>query len=95
VLRIETKFHWIALEITLDTCSALPELRFFTYENSYRQDVGSRSASRGITRCLCNLGYYQIFPAHALSPCVFEIHLNVILSSIPRFFSGGASPLCF
>jgi hypothetical protein len=95
VLRTETKFHWTALEITLETCSALPEWLFLKYENSYRQDVSSRSASRRIPRCLCNLTYCRIVPAHAISPCVFEIRLNVILSSIPRFLSGGACPLCF
>ena len=38
-------------------------------------------------RCLCNLRYCWIFSAHAISPCVFEIHLNVILSYIASFFS--------
>ena len=71
-----------------------PDLRFLKYENSYRQ-VGSRSASRRIPRCLYNLRHCRILPAHAISLCVFEIRLNVILPSIPRGFSGGATRCVF
>jgi hypothetical protein len=78
VLHREAKFHWIALLISLQAGATFLELRFVIYEHSYRQDASSGSASAGISRCLCNV----TFPSTS-NLCVFEIHLNVILSFVP------------